>query len=195
LPADLRDPIVQKMDLAGQPVLAYTIRSAQMDDEALSWFVDNDISRKLLAVKGVGAVNRVGGVSAKSAWRWTRRSCRHSAPPPPTFRASCARCRWKARAAAPTWARASNPCARWAPSRPRRKLPRWSSLMDGRRIRLDQVATVTDTVAEQRAAALLNGKPVVGFRSARAAAVKAKWPTAAPCVALEKLKAEPPTSN
>ena len=63
LPADLRDPIVQKMDLAGQPVLAYTVRSASMDDEALSWFVDNDISRKLLAVKGVGAVNRVGGVN------------------------------------------------------------------------------------------------------------------------------------
>ena len=34
-----------------------------MDEEALSWFVDNDISRKLLAVRGVGAVNRVGGVS------------------------------------------------------------------------------------------------------------------------------------
>ena len=32
LPADLRDPIVQKMDLAGQPVLAYTISSARMDE-------------------------------------------------------------------------------------------------------------------------------------------------------------------
>ena len=34
-----------------------------MDDEALSWFVDNTMARRLLAVKGVGAVSRVGGVS------------------------------------------------------------------------------------------------------------------------------------
>ncbi|HET6828093.1 MAG TPA: efflux RND transporter permease subunit, partial [Ramlibacter sp.] len=63
LPADLRDPIINKLELAGQPVLAFTIASKRMDAEALSWFVDNDISRKLLAVRGVGAVNRVGGVS------------------------------------------------------------------------------------------------------------------------------------
>src|SRR6478609_2262571 len=63
LPADLRDPIVNKLDVAGSPVLAFTIASRRMDDEALSWFVDNEVSRKLLAVRGVGAVNRVGGVS------------------------------------------------------------------------------------------------------------------------------------
>src|SRR5690606_18217788 len=63
MPADLRDPIVSKVDLAGQPILAYTIRSSVMDDEALSWFVDNEVARKLLAVPGVGAVNRVGGVT------------------------------------------------------------------------------------------------------------------------------------
>src|SRR5205085_6615312 len=62
MPADLRDPIVSKLELAGQPVLAFTIASRSMDAEALSWFVDNELSRKLLAVPGVGAVNRVGGV-------------------------------------------------------------------------------------------------------------------------------------
>ena len=41
------------------------------------------------------------------------------------------------------------------------------ALTDGRRVRLDQVASVTDSVAEQRSAALLNGKPVVGFEIVR----------------------------
>ena len=41
------------------------------------------------------------------------------------------------------------------------------ALSDGRRIRLDQVASVTDTVAEVRSAALLDGKPVVGFEITR----------------------------
>src|SRR5690606_4171607 len=42
------------------------------------------------------------------------------------------------------------------------------SLTDGRRIRLDQIATVSDTTAEQRSAAFLNGQPVVGFEITRA---------------------------
>lgn len=36
LPGDLRDPIIAKMDLAGMPILTYTVASARMDDEALS---------------------------------------------------------------------------------------------------------------------------------------------------------------
>ncbi len=63
LPSELRDPIVQKINLAGAPVLAYTVRSSRMDDEALSWLVDKDITRNLLSLRGVGAVNRVGGVT------------------------------------------------------------------------------------------------------------------------------------
>ena len=86
LPADVREPIVTKMDLASQPVLAFTVSSPRMDEEALSWFVDNDIARKLLAVRGVGAVNRVGGVS-----REIRVALDPARPPrrwKPTWRAS-----------------------------------------------------------------------------------------------------------
>ncbi|HEY1091227.1 MAG TPA: efflux RND transporter permease subunit, partial [Burkholderiaceae bacterium] len=50
MPADLRDPIVTKLDLAAQPILAFAIASSRMDDEALSWFVDDTIARRLLAV-------------------------------------------------------------------------------------------------------------------------------------------------
>jgi multidrug efflux pump subunit AcrB len=56
LPGDLRDPVVSKMNMSGAPILAFTIRSGQMDDEALSWFVDNTITRALLGVRGVGSV-------------------------------------------------------------------------------------------------------------------------------------------
>ena len=63
LPSDVRDPVVSKVNLSGAPILAFTIRSAQMDDEALSWFVDNTVARRLLGVKGVGSVVRVGGVN------------------------------------------------------------------------------------------------------------------------------------
>jgi multidrug efflux pump subunit AcrB len=35
LPTDLREPIVNKLELAGGAVLAYTVRSDKMDDEAI----------------------------------------------------------------------------------------------------------------------------------------------------------------
>ena len=62
LPGEMREPIVSKSNLAGTPILTYAIASSKMDDVALSWFVDNDITKALLSVKGVGAVTRVGGV-------------------------------------------------------------------------------------------------------------------------------------
>ena len=63
LPGELRDPVVTKLELAGVPILTYTVASDRMDDEALSWFVDNTLTRSLLSVRGVGAVARVGGVT------------------------------------------------------------------------------------------------------------------------------------
>ncbi|MGL4230420.1 MAG: efflux RND transporter permease subunit, partial [Casimicrobium sp.] len=41
------------------------------------------------------------------------------------------------------------------------------ALQSGQRVRLEQIATVTDTFAEPRAVALLNGTPVVGFEISR----------------------------
>ena len=59
----MRDPVVSKVNISGAPVLAYAISSKTMDDEAMSWFVDDTLNRRLLAVKGVGSVTRVGGVT------------------------------------------------------------------------------------------------------------------------------------
>ena len=36
LPADLKDPVVSKVNLSGSPILTYTVASSRMDDEALS---------------------------------------------------------------------------------------------------------------------------------------------------------------
>ena len=63
LPGDLQDPVIGRLSVAGAPILTYTVASQRMDDEALSWFVDNTVARAMLAVRGVGAVARVGGVT------------------------------------------------------------------------------------------------------------------------------------
>lgn len=62
LPADLRDPAISKASTAGRPVLVYTVASDRLDEEEVSWLVDNTVSRRLLAVRGVGQVRRIGGL-------------------------------------------------------------------------------------------------------------------------------------
>ena len=63
LPGEMKDPVISKINVTGAPILTYTISSTRMDEEALSWFVDNTVTKAILAAKGVGAVARVGGAT------------------------------------------------------------------------------------------------------------------------------------
>lgn len=65
-------------------------------------------------------------------------------------------------------------------------------LPDGRSVRLDQVARVTDSVAEPRAAALLNGQKVVGFEVARSRGASEVQVGTAVRAALAELRAAHP---
>ena len=176
LPAALRDPVITRVNLAGMAVLAYTVSSPRMDTEALSWFVDNTLARQLLTVRGVGQVQRVGGAtrevrvaldaakllalnaSAADISRQLRAVQQDAA----AGRAELG----GAEQAVRTLATVAT-----ADALGRLDIP----LQGGRSVRLDQVAQITDTVAEPRSAALLDGQPVVAFevmRSLRAGEVE-----------------------
>jgi multidrug efflux pump subunit AcrB len=168
LPADLRDPVVTKLDLAGAPILTYTVASSRMDDEALSWFVDNEVKKSMLAVRGVGAVNRVGGVAREVRVELdparllalgisaadVSRQLRAVQTDAPGGRADVGGIEQSVRTIATV--QSAEQLARLQLAMP-----------DGRRVRLDQMATVTDTVAEVRSGALINGKPAVAFEIQR----------------------------
>ena len=62
LPQDMQEPTVQRIDITGDALITWVVRSATMTPEEISWFVDNEVSRSLLAIGGVGEVNRSGGV-------------------------------------------------------------------------------------------------------------------------------------
>lgn len=62
LPADILEPNVSRLDFAGGAFATYTVSNPQLTVEELSWLVDNEISRRLLAIGGVGQVQRSGGV-------------------------------------------------------------------------------------------------------------------------------------
>lgn len=168
LPREMNEPVVSKIEISGKPILTYAITVPNMSEEALSWFVDNNMTRLLLGVKGVGAVNRVGGVtrlvrveldpSKLLALNLTASEVssqlRLSELEAPGGRMDVGGMEQAVRTVATVQS---------AEQLGQMEM----TLRDGRHLRLDQVATVTDTIAERRTAALLNGKPVVGFEIMR----------------------------
>jgi multidrug efflux pump subunit AcrB len=168
LPGDLRDPVVTKMELSGSPILTYTVASNRMDDEALSWFVDNMVTKTLLSVRGVGAVARVGGVTREVRVELDPARLQALNATAADISRQLRMTQQEASGGRTDVGGAEQSVRTIATVKSAEELARMEvTLSDGRRIRLDQVATVWDTVAEQRSAALLNGKPVVGFEITR----------------------------
>jgi multidrug efflux pump subunit AcrB len=168
LPGEMREPIVTKLDLASAPILALTVTSAQRDDEALSWFVDDTVAKKLLSVRGVGAVTRVGGVSREIAIALDPVKLQALGVTAAEISQQLRKIQLESAGGRTNLGSGEQPMrtlANVASVDEIRILP--ISLADGRRIRLDQVATINDTFAEPRALAMLNGKTVVGFEVTR----------------------------
>jgi multidrug efflux pump subunit AcrB len=166
LPAELRDPSVTKVSTAGRTVLTFvaSARDSKLDDQELSWFVDNTVTKRLLNVRGIGAVKRVGGVNREvrveldtakmaalkvSALDISRR-LRLVQQEVPGGRGDVSGAEQSVRTIA---------TVKTAADLAQIDLP----LPDGRHIRLDQVASVSDTVSEPRSVATRDGKPVIGF--------------------------------
>ncbi|AMJ62002.1 efflux RND transporter permease subunit [Bosea sp. PAMC 26642] len=62
LPRTIDEPIIQRIDVEGQSILSYGATSKGMTLEQLSWHVDDVVARELQGLKGVGRVERYGGV-------------------------------------------------------------------------------------------------------------------------------------
>src|SRR6187455_3417287 len=62
LPDGILEPQINRVDIAGDPILYVAAETTDMSQEELSWYVDNSVSRRLLGVSGVAAVSREGGV-------------------------------------------------------------------------------------------------------------------------------------
>ncbi len=168
LPVDVRDPVYSKASTSGQPIFTYTVQSGQLDEEALSWFVDNTVSKSLLSIPGVGRISRIGGVnrevlveldparmaalntSAVDISRQLQRVQQES----PGGKADISGARQSVRTIGTVGNVAEVAALQMA-------------LPDGHIIRLDQVSKVTDGIGERTAITLLDGKPVVGFEITR----------------------------
>ena len=168
LPQDMPEPNVQRVDISGQPLITYVVRSPTLNQEQLSWFVDNDVTKTLLAIQGVGQVNRDGGVSREITVKLD----------PDRLAAlgvTAAQISSQLKAF-----NANLPGGRSTVAGEERTIRTLGgadsieqlrdtriNLADGRTLKLGDVADVQDAWGEPRSLARFNGEPVVGFSMLR----------------------------
>ncbi|AVS76081.1 efflux RND transporter permease subunit [Paracidovorax cattleyae] len=193
MPADLRDPIVTKLELSSQPILAFAIASGRMDDQALSWFVDDTLTRRLLAVPGVGAVGRVGGMQREVRVAIDPLRLQALGATAADVSRQLRLVQTESAGGRTDLGGAEQPVRTIATVRTAQEIAALDiPLSAGGHVRLDRIATVTDTVAEPRTAALLDGKPVIGFEVSRSRGASEVEVGAGVQRALDQLVAEHP---
>ncbi len=62
LPDGILEPLVEKQTTSSQPIAYFAVAAPDMTIEQLSWFVDDAVAKRLLAIEGMAAAERNGGV-------------------------------------------------------------------------------------------------------------------------------------
>ena len=164
LPQNVTEPLIQRVDVIGLPIVTYAAISPGKTPEQLSWFVDDVVKRALQGVRNVAQVERIGGVEREilvaldpdklqaaglTALDVSRR-LRGTNVDLAGGRAEIGKNDQAIRTLA--GAKTLNELA-----------GTMIALSQGGEIRLDDLGTVTDTIADRRTFARVNGEPVVAL--------------------------------
>ncbi|MDB5573960.1 MAG: transporter permease, partial [Tardiphaga sp.] len=168
LPRTIDEPVIQRVEVTGLPILIYGVKAPAMNAADLSWFVEDKVARALQGVKGVGGVDRIGGVAREI--RVTLQPDRLLA-----LGITAADVNRQLRLTSVDMAGGRGEVGgreqsirTLAAARTLRDLKATSIVLPGgRKLRLDDLATVTDAVEEPRAFARFNGETVVAFAVSR----------------------------
>lgn len=196
LPSDMNTPTVSKSTLSGSPLVTYVVSSEKLDDAELSWFIDNDLSRALMAVDGVGEVGRLGGVD---------REIRVELTPDLLNGLGLTADDVNTRLAEVQGDLSGGKAEIGGASQSVRVLAAADSVEDlratpiplpnGSWVRLDELGTITDTHADLTSLAYLNGKPVIAAQIKRLTGYSDLEVTENVRTAVEEFAAENPQVN
>jgi hydrophobe/amphiphile efflux-1 (HAE1) family protein len=169
LPSGINEPLIQRVDVVGLPILTYAAISPGKTPEQLSYFVDDVVKREIQGVRGVGRVERIGGVE---------REIRVGLDPDRLQAVGLTALDVSRRLRGTNVDLAGGRTEIGGRDQSIRTLAGATTLAGlastrialslGGEVRLDDLGTVTDTIAEPRTFARFDGEPVVGFSILRA---------------------------
>ena len=169
LPDGILEPQIFKVATSSDPIAYFAVEASDMTLEQLSWFVDDTVARRLLAVEGMASVSRNGGVNreirvvldpAKMQSLGVSASQINAVLRQQNINASGGQSQIAgSRQSVRVLGNATNAF----------ELSQTQiSLSGGRSIKLADVAAVTDGFSEQKSMAFAGGKQVVTFGMSRA---------------------------
>ncbi|WP_420963732.1 efflux RND transporter permease subunit [Brucella sp. IR073] len=168
LPAQMEPPSVTKVTLQNAALVTYAVRSSRLDETELSWFIDNDMTKALLSVPGVGQVSRVGGIDREVHVDLDPVRMAQLGVTAATVSAQLrsVQADMSGGVGEVDGTRQTIRTLGAVPSVEALKalhIP----LANGRQVRLDDVATVTDSFADRTSMASLDGQPVIAVEIKR----------------------------
>ncbi|MFM2370707.1 MAG: hypothetical protein RIS85_429, partial [Pseudomonadota bacterium] len=169
LPEGILEPQVFKVETSSEPIAYFAVAADDMTLEQLSWFIDDTVSKRLLAVPGMASVSRSGGVNREIAV--TLDPMRMNALGVTASQVNTALRQVNLNAAGGrTEVAGSRQSVRvLGNARSAYDLSQTEIAISGNRtVRLAQVADVRDSYSEITSIAKFNGKPVVTFAISRA---------------------------
>ncbi|WP_024298519.1 efflux RND transporter permease subunit [Methylomicrobium lacus] len=169
LPTSVQQPSVSAVVVGGVPTLTYAIASSKLDEEALSWYVDDTVGKTLSGVAGLGRFERLGGVQREVQVEVDPVRMASLGVTATDVSRALKQVQQESSGGRGNLGLAEQSLRTLATVRQASELAAMPiALGNGRDVRLEQVATVRDTVAERTQVALLDGKPVIGFNVYRA---------------------------
>ncbi|MGY3287623.1 multidrug efflux pump subunit AcrB [Bradyrhizobium sp. LM3.6] len=164
LPQNVTEPLIQRVDVIGLPIVTYAAISPGKTPEQLSYFVDDVVKRALQGVRGVAQVERIGGVEREILVSLdpdrlqsmgltavnVSQSLRGTNVDVAGGRAEIGKNDQAIRTLAG---------AKTLSDLAGTMIP----LFGGGEVRLDDLGTVTDTIADRRTFARFNGEPIVAL--------------------------------
>lgn len=168
LPAQMETPSVTKVTVQTAALITYAMRSTRLNETELSWFVDNDLTKALLSVPGVGQVSRVGGIDRQV----------HVDLDPATMASLGVTAAAVSAQLKSVQADTSGGLGEVGGTRQTlRTLGAVASIEDlqglqiplanGQQVRLDDIASIKDSFADRSSMAYLDGQPVIGVEIKR----------------------------
>ena len=168
LPQSMSNPVVNKVKTTDSPILTFAIKAQHMNETELSWYIDNNIAKEMLAIKGVGKVTRVGGVTREIHVAINPIKLKELGLTVSALSTQLKNLQLETSSGKIEIGGAQQSIKATAKVTTADELNRVEFYSGNKKIKLLDIATIEDTYARVTSAAYLNGKKIIGFEVARA---------------------------